>query len=451
MHDSQPIKQNTKIYCGIDTLYYFCESNENYDDLFLDILDQMEDIKSRFEREEIQYQPRDINIILNDISFEFLGKNEGFYWFRDHNEYFKIGFKDYLTNRGLHNIRVQLQGEGIYTLGMSSLLEVINKTLLGEYIRENKPITRIDLNCFVQHDLSFVTKEMFISRKRSYGQISEIGTAKRTQTIYVGKPPFRLRLYDKKEEMKKSKKGDLMREFFLNHDFDLNGELFNVEFEMHRRHLKSYGVETVEDALKNAESLFKGAMDEIRLVDINTITQKDIENNSKSRAITLPIWDEIKEAYSIEAFMQDALPVQRIKRKMILYSDEKFRDEFMAMIRKALIHSLPITHKLLENYLEETIEALTMPKKQEKKKEYIEVEIEDVDGNKEQFRLLDDGTLIKPITIISATRMDNYELLTYLDHLSKGFKEEYNESYIKRYEIAYEEAVKRGLRLPIPF
>ena len=34
------------------------------------------------------------------------------------NEYFKIGFKDYLKNRGLHNIRVQLQGEGIYTLGI---------------------------------------------------------------------------------------------------------------------------------------------------------------------------------------------------------------------------------------------------------------------------------------------------------------------------------------------
>jgi hypothetical protein len=451
MNDSQQIKQNTKMYSGIDTLYYFCESNENYDDLFLEVLDQMESIKGKFEREEIQYKPSDINITLNEISFQFLGKNEGFYWFRDHNEYFKIGFKDYLTNRGLHNIRVQLQGEGIYTLGMSSLLELINKSLLGEYIRDNKPITRIDLNCFVQHDLSFVTKEMFVSRKRSYGQISEIGTAKRTQTIYVGKPPFRLRLYDKKEEMKKSKKGDLMREFFLNNDFNLNEELFNVEFEMHRRHLKAYGIETVEDALKNAESLFKGAMDEIMLIDINTITQKDIENNTKNRATTLPIWDEIKEAYSIEAFMQDALPVQRIKRKLILYSDEKFKDEFIAMIRKGLIHSLPITHKLLESYLEETIEALTMPKKQEKQKEYVTVEVEDVDGNKEQFRLLEDGTLIKPITITSVTRMDDYELQCYLDDLSKLFKQEYNESYLKRYEIAYEEAVKRGLRLPIPF
>ena len=39
MNNSQHIKQNTKMYSGIDTLYYFCESNENYDDLFLEILD----------------------------------------------------------------------------------------------------------------------------------------------------------------------------------------------------------------------------------------------------------------------------------------------------------------------------------------------------------------------------------------------------------------------------
>ncbi|MCK9477489.1 MAG: hypothetical protein M0R46_16350 [Candidatus Muirbacterium halophilum] len=451
MNDLQQIKQNTKMYFGIDTLYYFCETNENYDDLFLEIIDQMEDIKGGFERREIQYKPSDINITLNEMNFEFLGKNEGFYWFRDHNEYFKIGFKDYLTNRGLHNIRVQLQGEGIYTLGMSSLLELINKSLLDDYIRENKPITRIDLNCFLQYDLSFATKEMFVSRKRSYSQISEISTAKRTQTIYVGKPPFRLRLYDKREEMKKSKKGDLMHEFLLNQGFDLDEELFNVEFEMHRRHLKAYGIETIEDALKNAESLFKSAMDEIRLIDINTITKKDIENNSKSRAITLPIWDDIKNAYSIEAFMQNTLPVQRIKRKLILYSDEKFKDEFTSMIRKAFMHSLPITHKLLESYLEETVEALTMPKKQVMKKGYVEVEVEGVDGNKEQFRLLDDGTLIKPVTTTSVTRMDNYELLCYLDDVSKGFDKQDSANYLKRYEIAYEEAVRRGLVLDIPF
>jgi len=441
--------EDTKMYCGIDTLYYFCESNDFYDDLFLEVLDQLETIKGKFEREEIEYKPSDIHITLNDISFEFLGQSEGFYWFKDINGYFKIGFKDYTKNKGLHNIRVQLQGEGIYTLGLPSLLKLINEKLLGEYITDQKPVTRIDLNCFVQHDFSFVNKEMFVSRKRSYSQISEIGTAKRTQTIYVGKPPFRLRLYDKREEMKQSKKGELMREFFLNNDFDLSKDIFNVEFEMHRRHLKEYEIDTIEDALKNEESLFKKAMDDIRLIDIKTITKKDVQNNSKNRAITLPIWDEIKDAYSIEAFMQNSHPVERIKRKIVLYSDEKFKEEFQTMIRKALIHRLPIRAKLLERYLDETIELLTMPKQQVTKQGYVDIEVDDAKGNKEHFRLLDDGLLIRPFTAVTVTKMRDDELLRYLDDFKTSSWDD--ELANKKYFLAYEEASKRGLVLEMPF
>jgi len=39
-----------KMIHGIDSLYYFCESNENYDNLFLEILDQMEEKKGIFEK-----------------------------------------------------------------------------------------------------------------------------------------------------------------------------------------------------------------------------------------------------------------------------------------------------------------------------------------------------------------------------------------------------------------
>ena len=83
---------------GIDTLYFFCESNEYYDDLYLEILDQMEDLKGKFEKKEILYENKDIHIVINNISLDYLGKAEGFDWFRDMNEYFKIGFKDKYKN-----------------------------------------------------------------------------------------------------------------------------------------------------------------------------------------------------------------------------------------------------------------------------------------------------------------------------------------------------------------
>ena len=56
---------------------------------------------------------------------------------------------------------------------------------------------------------------MFSTRKRVYAEYCTHGNANRTETIYVGKSPFKLRLYDKALEMKKSKKQELMREYFL--------------------------------------------------------------------------------------------------------------------------------------------------------------------------------------------------------------------------------------------
>ena len=103
---------------------------------------------------------------------------------KDLNEFFRIGFKDRYKNRGLNDIRVQLQGNGIYTFGINSIIELL-KDSLKEVISDYIPITRADLNCFIQYDFSFVKKDMFSTRKRQYSTINEIGNANTTQTLYV--------------------------------------------------------------------------------------------------------------------------------------------------------------------------------------------------------------------------------------------------------------------------
>ena len=64
-------------------------------------------------------------ININDIQLTFLGKQEGFYFFRDSNELFRIGFKDRYKNRGLNDIKVQLEGNGIYTIGIKGILNLL--------------------------------------------------------------------------------------------------------------------------------------------------------------------------------------------------------------------------------------------------------------------------------------------------------------------------------------
>ena len=438
-----------KMLSGIDSLYYFCESNENYDDLYLEILSQLEEVKGKFKKKDIEFENKDLSILIREIPFNFLGIAEGFYWFKDMNDTFKIGFKDTNKNKELNDIRVQLLAFGIYTIGIKSIIDFIKTILLKDYITDFFPITRVDLNCFVQYDLSFIKKEMFVTRKRKYSTISEIGNANTTQTIYIGKEPFLLRIYNKKEELKKSNKKDLMYEYFLNNDFDAEQPIFNVEFELHRTHLKQFNINTIDDLFLNAKNLFQQSMEDIRLVDISNITDKDIENNTKNRAITLPIWDYIKQNYKLDSFLQNELPLERIKRKISVYNENKFEYEYVALIRKSYINNLTLESEYLVNLYFKAKDSLKKTTTQkELKKDYIEVEIvNEITNKKENFRLLNSGELIKPLRTETVANLSDYDLLVYLDKTREKQHLTTRDNHI--YTVAHKEAKKRNLLLDI--
>ena len=432
---------------GIDSLYFFFETNENYDDLFLEILDQLEEIKGKFEKRDIEFENKDLTISINDIQLSYLGKQEGFYWFKDSNEFFRIGFKDRYKNRGLNDIRVQLQGNGIYTFGINSIIELL-KDSLKEFISDYIPITRADLNCFIQYDFSFVKKDMFSTRKRQYSTINEIGNANTTQTLYVGKEPFKLRLYNKSLELKKSKKFEVMNEYFLNNDFDLEQTIFNIEFQMNRAHLKQYNINTIDDLFANAKNLFQIAMDDIRLLDIDSVSNERLKNN-KYQADTHKLWEEIKSEYDLKDFLQIDFPLERLKRKISIYDENKFEYEYISLIRKAYINNLTLDIDFLnELYFKakESLKKTTTAK--ELKKDYIEVDIIDETTNKkENFRLLNSGELIKPLRTETVANLSDYDLLVYLDKSSE--KQHLTTRDNQIYTVAYNEAKKRNLLLDI--
>jgi len=430
---------------GIDTLHYFCESNENYDNLFLDILDQMEDIKGKFGKREIDYENSDIYITIDQVAFNYRGKAEGFYWFKNINDFFQIGFKDKATNRGLNDIRVQLLGVGIYTVGIKALIDFINKSLLADYITDYQQVTRVDLNTFVQYDFKFITRDMFVTRKRNYSTISEIGNSKEIQTIYIGKKPFLLRLYNKQLELKNSNKKDMMYEYFLNNGFDIDDNIFNIEFELHRTHLKQYNIKTVDELLKSAVKLFKICMDDIRLIDTSTVSEDAIKHNNKRRANTHKVWEHIQQSYNLKDFLQTSLPLERIKRKVSIYDDRKFKIEIIAVLRRAFINNLVLDPEHLDYYYFEAKKSLTktttpteMKKTYEELPNYI-----NEDGIKEKVRILEDNTIIKPVNVVSVNTLNDYDLTMYLNKLSKNkslSQHDYN-----LYSVAFSESKKRGL------
>ena len=438
--------KNIKKVFGIDSLYFFFETNENYDDLFLEILDQLEEVKGKFEKREVEFDNKDLLIRVEDIQLTFLGEQEGFYWFKDANSLFRIGFKDRLTNRGLNDIRVQLEGNGIYTIGINPIIKLL-KDFLSEYISDYAPVTRADLNCFIQYDLSFIKKDMFSTRKRKYSTINEIGDANTTQTIYIGKEPFKLRLYNKSLELKKSKKYEVMNEYFANNDFDLEEQIFNIEFQMNRGHLKQFNIHTIEDLLSNANNLFKEAMEDIRLLDVDSVSSERLVNN-KYQAQTHPIWEEVKNEYDLKEFLQVDFPLERLKRKVSVYDDNKFECEFIVLLRKAFINNLNLDSSYVDDLYRKAKDSLTKTtSEKEMKKDYIEVEVIDEKTNEKENYILRNGELIKPLRIETVANLSDYDLLAYLDKTRKKKHLSTKDRHI--HYVALREAKKRNLVLDI--
>lgn len=434
MNEKNIINNTLKTISGIDTLYYFYESNDLYDDLFLDILDQLEDAKGRFDKRDISYSNKDIKIQINKQAFTFNGKAQGFYWFTHIDEYFTIGFKDHLTNRGLNDIQIQLNANGIYPLSLNTLIKYTDDLLAG-FITGYKPLTRVDLNIFVQSDLSWISKEMFVARKRSYISIfKEIATKHQLQTLYIGKKPFLLRLYNKAEELKSSKKKDMMYEYFLNNGFDSLENVFNIEFEMHRNYFKSFKIDTVDDLLQRAELLFQDCLTAIRLVDLSTITDNTIDSKNKNRALTHPLWEHLSTSYKLNDFLALEAPLERIKRKSYRYTIQEAIEEQCALAKKAYIHNIVVD----EQFYNEVLETFCK-RKNSAYSDILPLKNESIDFN-------------NPSIEINIQTLSNLDLERYLYTLEQDMNN-YSDLdlgiLIKRHQLVHIELKSRGIDKPL--
>lgn len=325
---------------GIDALYYFVQSGAFYDRLYENIIDQIEDKKAYFKSLNYQYADNDIIVNINGIDVVYSGMGrDGFHWFN--HEFFRSGFKDPEKAMNIHNIRIQLNAVGIYTLGLKPLIEYVNTQFLGEYTMKVFPITRIDVNMFIQHDFKYLKKEMILSKKQTHSaNIGERSSGYELETYYVGKKPFLLRIYNKRKELQTASaiKQEIMRNYFGINGLDIKEPIFNVEFEMHREYLKTFGIDTVDDALQRAESLFKQSCDLIKLIDAESISEKQLNSCNRKRADVLPIWEYIKENYSITEFMQIDTPLEKVEKISFRFTLQDAEKSIKKVITRLIIH-----------------------------------------------------------------------------------------------------------------
>ena len=438
-----------KLLPGIDTLYFFVVTNDDYDDLYIDILQQLDEQKGAFQRREIPYKNDDIILTMNGQTFFYNGFSQGYHWMTAKNDFFRLGLKDKYKQCHMNNIQVQCQAVGIYTLGITSLLELIKQILDPVAIDHNYPLTRIDLNLFIQADLGGIDNGWFATRKRDFKRyIKEYGGRYVTQSLYIGKRPFMMRLYDKRQEMKISDKEDLMKEYFLNQDFSMDEPIFNLEFECHREHLKrAYNILSVPQALECAQAIFHDCMEAIRMIDPSLVTPKDIVNNTVSRFPTLPFWKRLKEGYDLSSFMMIQSPVQRIRRKSYLYSPEKAFEEFKTLWRKATIHQVFIDDDFLKRVETAVIQEFQKPLKPAQAL-YIPIDVINAKGEVISMRRMGD-MVYEPVKTVCFASLADYQLKEEILFLERQLWHEDDPMIfaplIKKLEIARWEAEQRGL------
>lgn len=425
------------VISGIDTLYYFYESNDLYDDFFMDILNQLDEAKGRFDKREISYSNKDLKVSISNQVFEFNGKAQGFYWFTHLDNYVTVGFKDNYTNRGLNDIQIQLTAVGIYSIFLKPLIQYVDD-IFKDVTTGYKPITRVDLNIFIQSDLSWLEKDMFVSRKRKYTtHLKEVSSKYRLQTLYIGKEPFLLRLYDKKEELKNSSKREMMYEYFLNNGFSAEDDIFNLEFEMHRKHLKMYNILTVDDLLGHAEKLFRESMDAIRLVDLSTISKNSVNTTNRYKAETHPLWQHLSDSYKLKEFLALDAPLERIKRKNYSYTIEDAMKEHLELARKYYIHGGIVDEQFYDE-IQEAFEKSIEPKYDDFKKP---VKLQTVYEN-----------IYEEVNI---KELSDLELEKYIKTLESSMSEPDLDLHvlIKKHQLAYIELEFRGkpLQQEFPF
>jgi hypothetical protein len=334
--------KNTPQISGIDALYYFAQSGTKYDEFYEEVIEQIELKKQEFRALNYAYNDNDIIVTINTIDIKLSGMGrDGFIWFN--HDFFRVGFKDSEKSPKIHNIRVQLNSIGIYTLGLESLIKYVNtKFLRGAVLDTNYfPVTRIDVNMFIQHNFNYLRKEMILSKKKNHSaNIGERSSGYELETYYVGKKPFLLRIYNKLKELEGATeiKREMMHNYFIINGLDTRKPIFNVEFEYHREFLKQYDIDTIEDALSRSKTLFTLGCDLIKLLDTSSLTEEQINSSNRKRAGILPVWKYITESYDNNDFMQITTPMEKIEKISYRYSLEDARKPIKRQITRLLLH-----------------------------------------------------------------------------------------------------------------
>jgi hypothetical protein len=165
-------------------------------------------------------------------------------------------------------------------------------------------------------------------------------------------------------------------------------------------------------------------MQTVRLVDISTVSQKDMDGNRLHKATTHPLWEYIDQSYIFNAYEQKSIPLQRLDYAPKEYNTSDFMEELSVLIVKGKNNCIMLNHDDVRDIFHKSNLYLTARAKTDLKP-FIPIILETSDRN---YLLTRNHTAV-PTLPKNLEHQSDEELYVLTELLTKALHKEFGQRY----------------------
>jgi len=267
---------------GVDSLYlsFSGERHEGIESL-------LEALKNLAQSEDIEEQSKAV-LELHKSNFQVLP-----YGVRNYPFILKDGMFNIQVSRDssgkLPLAYVQIASRALTESGPSSVVGHLVPIIGGLGLIKGIKVSRVDLCCDFVTDfvLQNLPEAAWVSRSRKETRRRENGEL--TGFVFGEGSPVSARLYDKKLEIRKSRK-EFLEDLWWMEGWDRQSQVWRLEFQIKRKPLAEFGLSSFKDVEGQIQSLWAYATVEwLRLVIVGN-------DQTRSRWPNHPLWDVLQRA-----------------------------------------------------------------------------------------------------------------------------------------------------------
>ena len=265
---------------------------ENYIGSTEDILIKLEQLKNQAKLTQNSNMSEKTLITIGDQTFYILSNGSKGYAYILHNDYYEVRFAQFRSeNEAFFPIFIKIKSECLWSIGPFEAWLNITQWIykyIGKIIT-NK-LNRIDLCCHTdKFNLSYADFDKFRGRFDN----QELYSSRRIVSGFTfgSRNTGRIfcRIYDKSKEINKKRKKLWFNQIWEEKGLDTEN-IWNIEFEINRKFLSEYKIETVERAFQMLQSIWN-------YCTYNWLIKINLDNIRRERCSINDKWLPLQNAF----------------------------------------------------------------------------------------------------------------------------------------------------------